>query len=83
MVKANKVYLPDEIGVTTISNQADQPGKKDDATGRRHTQRAVALRDMELTVEEAKELQERIEHPAAFPKRPPRDLPPGDDSRLH
>lgn len=56
------------------------------ARGRRRPvvpkQRAVALRDMELTVEEAKELQERIEHPTAFPKRPPRDLPPGDDSML-
>lgn len=44
--------------------------------------RAVAMRQMDLTPEEAAELQERIEHPIAYPKRPPRDLPEGDPSLL-
>ena len=45
--------------------------------------RAIAMREMDLTPEEARELAERIEHPTALPKLPPRDLPPGDASKLH
>jgi predicted transcriptional regulator len=45
--------------------------------------RAIAMREMDLTPEEATELRERIEHPTAFPKRTPHDLPEGDSSLLH
>ena len=44
--------------------------------------RAVGMREMELSAEEARELRERIEHPEALPKRAPRDLPLGDASLI-
>ncbi|MGI8549916.1 MAG: hypothetical protein ACR2PL_03810 [Dehalococcoidia bacterium] len=37
--------------------------------------RAVAMREMTLTVEEATALQERLNHPTTQPARPPRLLP--------
>lgn len=53
------------------------------AAGTVHTSRAVGMRDMSLTAEEAHELRERIERPTALPKRRPHDLPPADPSLLH
>lgn len=53
------------------------------ATGAVRKSRAVAMREMDLTPEEARELRERIERPVALPKRQPRDLPPADPSLLH
>ena len=44
--------------------------------------RAVGMREMELSADEARELRERIEHPHALPRRAPRDLPPGDASLI-
>lgn len=44
---------------------------------------AEALRETDLTVEEAQELRGRLEKPHLHPARPPRDLPTMDPSLLH
>lgn len=56
----------------------ERDGKREQAT----ESRAVGMREMELSAEEARELRERIEHPRALPRRAPRDLPPGDTSLI-
>lgn len=43
---------------------------------------AEALRETDLTVEEAEELRERLEQPYLHPARPPRDIPTTDSSLL-
>ena len=65
-----------------MSSHVHRSGKRHAAGRQPHPQRAVALREMELTVEEAREIERGIEHPTALPKLPPRDLPPGDASML-
>src|SRR6266508_4120995 len=40
--------------------------------------RAVAMRPMDLSVEEADEIRQRIDAPQSLPRRAPRDLPAGD-----
>ena len=44
---------------------------------------AEALRETDLTAEEAEELRERLEKPRVLPARQSRDLPTMDPSRLH
>ncbi|MGI8856423.1 MAG: hypothetical protein ACR2JW_11780 [Thermomicrobiales bacterium] len=43
---------------------------------------AEALRETELTAEEAEELRRRLEQPRILPAREPRDLPAMDPSHL-
>ena len=43
---------------------------------------AVAMRPMDLTEDEARELRAHVEHPSALPTRQPRDLPAADPSIL-
>lgn len=42
----------------------------------------VAMREMDLTVEEALELRDWLENPTAQPTRPPFSLPAGDVSMI-
>lgn len=56
----------------------ERDGEREPAT----ESRAVGMRKMELSAEEARELRERIAHPTALPRRAPRDLPPGDASLI-
>ncbi len=44
---------------------------------------AEALRETDLSPEEAEELRERLEKPRLHPARSPRDLPTMDQSLLH
>lgn len=44
---------------------------------------AEALRETDLTIEEAEELRERLEKPHLHPTRPPRDISTVDPSLLH
>ena len=54
---------------------ASEPRKKSES-------RLVAMRELDLTTEDAELLKELIDQPRAFPKRPPEDLPAGDPSIL-
>lgn len=56
--------------------------ERSDKRERMPESRAVGMREMELSADEARELRERIAHPRALPKRAPRDLPPGDASLI-
>jgi hypothetical protein len=56
----------------------ERGGKRERAT----ESRAVGMREMELSAEEARELRGRIAHPRALPTRSPRDLPPADASLI-
>jgi hypothetical protein len=66
-----------EIG-QTIMNPAAEVSSADD----RAKPISVAMRDMVLSVEEARELRNHIDKPSAKPTRPPRQVPLGDPSFL-
>ena len=68
----------DAVATAALARGLEQP---DQITANRES-RAIAMREMDLTPDEATELRERIEHPTTFPKRSPRDLPAGDPSLL-
>lgn len=73
---------PVDVVVTAALVRGLSTSDERDQTVEGRKSRAVAMREMELTLEEAAELRERIEHPAAFPTRAPWELPAGDSSLL-
>lgn len=68
----------DAVVAAALARALEQPDRVAD----KRESRAIAMREMELTPEEATELRERIEHPTALPSRTPHDLPAGDPSLL-